>query len=356
MPIVFSFLVPITTAPLKARIREKEAAIKRLFQRIEGQEDENLCQAYEKRIGDLQKEVNELKSQLHTADVQNVPPPPPLDVAAVKTLLADLRGLLNQEIPAAAEAIRALTGPITIRQEKIPGKKRGAKWIATFSPDLLGWLHHGAKAKDYPDSITLEYLRTRNWITPDKVEVAVDHVPTYEAIAGEVSRLAAKGASVKMIAIALKVTWGTVQDALEFANTSRRPKTKPSGKRTRKRQGPPKYVAFTDEVVRLRDTEQLSFQRIAEKLNISPDTVTRAYDHGHPEAIRAAAEAGQTPKRGRYSHLGPGICERIRLGLNAGQAPGKIAANVGCAVQTVYRVRRQMRDAHEGYLEVGGSS
>ena len=54
-----------------------------------------------------------------------------------KVYLPDLRELLNQEVPMAAEAIRTLTGPIKIRQEKIPGK-RGARWIATFSPDLVG--------------------------------------------------------------------------------------------------------------------------------------------------------------------------------------------------------------------------
>lgn len=74
----------------------------------------------------------------------------------MKGLIGDLRGLLNQEIPAAAEAIRALTGPITIRQEKIAGRKVGARWIATFSPTLVSWLRQRAKAKQCPDSVTLD--------------------------------------------------------------------------------------------------------------------------------------------------------------------------------------------------------
>ena len=52
-------------------------------------------QAYERRIAELQKEVNQQKVQLGTADAENMPPPAPLDLATIKALLADLRGLLN---------------------------------------------------------------------------------------------------------------------------------------------------------------------------------------------------------------------------------------------------------------------
>ncbi len=330
------------TAPLKAAIRQKEAAIKRLFQRIEGQEDEALVQAYERRITELQKEVNHQKVQLRTADAENMPPPAPLDLTTMKTLLADLRGLLNQEIPAAAEAIRALTGPITIRQEAIPGKKRGARWIATFSPDFLGWLRRGGQAKDCPDSITLEYLAARIWINAETVEIPIDHTPRYEAIARQVADLAARGASVNTIAAALGETWPTVNQALEFARTGHRPKMKPGGKRTGRGHAGRKQIDVA-EVVRLRDEQQLSFTKIAQRLGISEGTVTRAYDRGKPQAVRDAAERGQKPQRGQDSHLRPEVFERIRVGLNAGLTPERVAENVGCSASTVYRIRRQTR-------------
>jgi predicted transcriptional regulator len=330
----------VETAPIKASIRQKEEAIDKLLQRIAGQADENLCQAYDKRICSMQKEVNELKAQLHAAESQNAPPPPPLDVAAVKALLSDLRGVFSEEIPAAAEAIRALTGPITIRQEKIPGKKRGAKWIATFTPDLLGWLRRQAKAKDYPDSITLEYLSSRIWIRPETVEVWIDHTPKYEKISAKVAELTDKGASVNTIAGALGETWATVSQALDFAKTGKRPKTKPSGKRTGE-EHPRRKKVDVAEVVRLRDERRLSLKKIARQLGISQGTAVRAYDRGNPQAVREAAERGQKPKRGRYTHLGPEVFERIQAMLTAGQAPVKLAAEVGCGVSTVYRVRRQ---------------
>jgi hypothetical protein len=36
--------------------------------------------------------------------------------------------------------------------------------------------------------------------------------------------------------------------------------------------------------------------------------------------------------------------ERIRVGLRGGQSPEKIAADIGCGVSTVYRVRRAMQE------------
>jgi len=84
-----------------------------------------------------------------------VDPPPPLDAEFVKKCLADLRGILASEVPVAAEAIRALTGPIRIRQEKPEGRKRGARWSATFTPDFLRLLQHLGRAKNYPEYTTL---------------------------------------------------------------------------------------------------------------------------------------------------------------------------------------------------------
>jgi hypothetical protein len=339
----------VSTAPLKASIREKERAIAKLFQRIEHQADKALAQAYEKRIADLQKGVNHLRDQLRAADAQNTPAPKPLDLAAVKALLPDLRAVLNQEIPAAAEAIRALTGQITVRQELIPGKTRGARWIATFSPDLLGWLRRAASDRDYPDSITLKYLCERNWITPEMVEVQLEHTPKYERLAQTIEEMVTRGAGVETVARALGVGWQTARESLEFARTGRRPVTKPSGKRGN-RSGPPKFIAHAHEVVRLHDKEQLTFESIAKRLKISKGTVTRACDHVRPEAVRAAAESVPRPQRARFSRLGPSAYERVRDGLMAGSHPQDIAAEVGCGVSTVYRIRKEMRrdDEHRG--------
>ena len=97
----------MNTAPLRTGIQQKEAAIKKLFERIEGSADEALVQAYEKRISALQKEVNELRSRLREAEAAATSRRRRRWTwLAVKALLSDLRGLLAQETPAAAEAIR----------------------------------------------------------------------------------------------------------------------------------------------------------------------------------------------------------------------------------------------------------
>ncbi len=132
-------------------------------------------------------------------------------------------------------------------------------------------------------------------------EVVIDHTPKYERTSGRVAPLAARGASLNTIAAALGQPWETVDQALSFVHTGRRPKTKPPGKRSGTRAGPPQYVCLAAEVVRLRDEKKVSFEKIAARKGASVSTVPRAYDRGRPEAVREAAEQGQRPQRGHYA-------------------------------------------------------
>ncbi|HMP08172.1 MAG TPA: hypothetical protein PJ982_17625, partial [Lacipirellulaceae bacterium] len=75
---------------------------------------------------------------------------PPLDLARVQVYLQDLRGLLNQQTPAAAEALRALVGPIVITDQPYADGRRGAHWFATFQPDFLTLLGKEAQRRQYP--------------------------------------------------------------------------------------------------------------------------------------------------------------------------------------------------------------
>jgi DNA invertase Pin-like site-specific DNA recombinase len=336
------------TKPLKASIRAKEASIEKSFHRIDGCKDEALIEAYEKRISKQQKEVQTLKLELRRLDSENTRPPKPLTADAVKGLIGDLRGLLNQEIPAAAESIRALTGPITIRQEKIARRKVGARWIATFSPTLVSWLRQRAKAKQCPDSVTLEYLSARIWITPETLEIPIDQVPKYERIADEVRKLADKGASLETISRLTGISRDTVRDGVRFSRSGVRPSINVrTCKRVRKkgRKGPtlpPKKMRLSAEVARLRDQEKLPFVDIAQRLKAAESTVTRAYDLAHQAAVEAAAEDGCTPDRGRC--VGDEkLKERIRALLTSGRRPAEIARFLRCNAKLVYYQRRLMR-------------
>ena len=333
----------VDTEPMKAKVRDYTTKIKKLVKKVE-KEDDALCEGYHVRIKELQKEVNELKTTIREAEVHNQEPPAPLDVERANVYLADLRGLLTQEIPMAAEAIRTLTGPINIRQEKIPGK-RGARWIATFSPDVGALLKKLAQKNGYPDAESLVAIPA----DPQPVEVLIEKIPKYESLAPEFKQLRDNGASVESIAHAHGMSYQYAKGILNFAETGEPPKWE-TRKRTGARQGKvPKYIEISADVVRMRDQDKIPFKQIAIIKKVGLATVCRAYDYGRPEAVREAAEKGETPRRGRYTHLGQEKFEEIRKMLGEGKKDPEIAAKVGCGTSTVGRVRRQMQaEADEG--------
>jgi site-specific DNA recombinase len=89
----------------------------------------------------------------------------------------------------------------------------------------------------------------------------------------------------------------------------------------------------------------MSFKRIAVKLSVGAQTVRRAYDHARPEAVREAAERGELPRRGQYSHLGEEVYNKIRelLSKDIDAPAATIAAVLGCGASTVNRERRKMK-------------
>ena len=335
----------VDTTPMKAEVRKKQAAIKMYFERIEKNLGKPVCEEYEERIGKLRTEIDSLKETIREAEVHNGRPLKPLDFKQVKAYLADLRKLLCQEIPMAAEAIRTLTGPIKIRQEKIPGK-RGARWIASFSPNLLALLQKVAGDKGSP--LAESFQAVPSDLQP--VEVFVEKVTKYERLAPKFKKMRDDGASVRAIASAHQMSWVYAKQILDLADTGKRPDwgsdkrqcpDKKSESDTPTVPGfgkPTKYIEIAPEVVRLRK-QKMSFAKIATKLGVSEATVTRAYDHGCPKAAREAVENGTPSKRGSYSHLGEKVFQKIRKLLRAGMEVKEIAQKVGCGTSTVYRLR-----------------
>lgn len=328
----------IDTAPLKAEARKLAANIKKYQSFIEEEPNEELCRSHNTRIKELQGRLNDVQTKLREAERQNRKPPQPLDLERREVYLPDLRELLNDDVPMAAEAIRTLTGPIAIRQEKIPGK-RGGRWIATFQPDVLALLRMVARDKGHPEAVSLAAAR----VEPLTTEVVVESIPRYEQLASKFKQLRDNGASIQALAAAHGMSWEYAKQILEFADTGKRPTWGSSQGRGSGLDKPTKYPEIANEVVRLRDEEKMSFVRIAAQLGVSDGTVRRAYDHARPEAVQEAAEQGKLPSRGRYSHLGEDVFRKIREMLRAGKKPKDIAAKVGCGPSTVYRVQRDMK-------------
>ena len=333
----------IDTASMKRNARTLDAKIMKLVKRVEDEPDEELCSVYEKRIKALQKDLKALRRQIREADQQNLAKDvKPIEMEWALTQLADLRELLNAETSVAAQAIRRLTGPITIRQEPYPNARRGARWIASFSPDLLRLVLQLARDKDRREFVMPADGERTDAAT---VEVVIEKVPKYEQFASAFKRLRDNGASIRSIAHSFGVSWPYTKEILHFAETGERPRIK-SGKSTGNGRRRCVYREIAPEVVRLRD-QKVPFRRIAAKLGVSESTVLRAYDHLRPDEVRESTDNGERTRRGRYLLLDEDKRREINRLLRSGATTTEIVRQVGCGRNTVCRARQRLKSQKE---------
>jgi DNA invertase Pin-like site-specific DNA recombinase len=333
----------VDTTPLKTEARKLIGNIRKYQGFIEEEPDEALCQSHNARVKELQGRLNEVQAKIREANRQNRKPPQPLSLDRSKVYVPDLQELLNQDIPMAAATLRTLCGPIMIRQEKVAGK-RGARWIVTFSADVVALLRQVAMDKGYPDAASLAAAPSET----QPFEVVIEKIPKYERLAPVFLEMEKNGASVQTIASAHKISWQYAKEILVFAKTGKRPEWK-SGKGGEKGLAKPaKYPDIAKDVAYLRDVKNVPFRKIAAQLKVGASTVYRAYDSAHQDAVREAAERGERPNRGRYSHLGEDVYQQIRQMLHEGKKDAEIAATVGCGTSTVGRVRRKMSAKADG--------
>jgi DNA invertase Pin-like site-specific DNA recombinase len=248
----------IDVAPKHKRCREITAKIDKLVKQVEDEADDSLCAGYHRRIKQLQHEQDQLRKELREAETQNQSPPDLLDVDHLRPYLSDIRRLLNSDVPNAAEAIRALTGPIDVRQEPHKNGKRGARWIASFSPNLIELLHQVTQDTDCPDSITLEFLCAGNWIGGQKITFAIESPPKYEELAPEFKRLYDEGASIHEIASKHSVAWRVALEFINFAETGERPAWENDQKQVQYA-GWEHFQEIAELVAELRDIKKLNW-------------------------------------------------------------------------------------------------
>ena len=123
-------LQPCTdTGPQKAQVKQLRIKIERLVKKVAETDDDRLSTAYHQQILQYQKEHNSLLATIREEEARQRLSARPIDIDAAKAYLTNLRETLDQDIPIAAEAIRALTGSIRVRQEQLPDRKR-SRWIA----------------------------------------------------------------------------------------------------------------------------------------------------------------------------------------------------------------------------------
>jgi hypothetical protein len=332
--------------PLSARVAKLQKRTRNLLATIADEDDAEVRRAYHQEVKKHRTTITELAKEIEKASSGLAEPPKPLTVDGLRGLLSGIRDVCNQELPAAAEAIRALTGPISIREEKQPGRQRGARWIATFAADLLAFLARRTGLVNYPDSATLDHLSTQKWIIPQSVDVAIEFVPKHKAIAAKVADLSVKGSSPLTIARALSTSREAVQAALEFVRSGADSTSYAGSNLSRKRgtRRPPKYAVMADKVAELREMHGMPFEKIAEELGTSIETVTHAHDLRHSQAVADAAENGKTPDRGNPRHLSDEAHKSIRAQLIAGRKRREIASDVGCSLSSIDQAACSMKN------------
>lgn len=161
----------IDTRSLKARSGKLRAEINCLLGRIKGATISSVIEVYEQEIAKLKTELDELARKIAQANRSNEPPPQDLSPGLIEAYLCDMRGVLGQEVPAAAEAIRKLTGPITVTQEPHAHTRQGARWMLNFTPSLMPLLRDVSLRLGYPDSPTMEFLCMGKWTMPESVDI-----------------------------------------------------------------------------------------------------------------------------------------------------------------------------------------
>jgi DNA invertase Pin-like site-specific DNA recombinase len=175
---------PKKTQKLTAEIRREKQRIDRLVEQVASEDDSEVRAAYHRQIKKLQTSLTEKMTAKRKLEPIAKEILKPLDLPTLMVYLGKIREVLNQDVAMAAPVLRALTGPITIYQgPKSERRSKGAIWKAVFSPNLPGCLAEIARENSYPDSLTLEYLCERIWISAKFVEVTIDYAPKYQRVA-----------------------------------------------------------------------------------------------------------------------------------------------------------------------------
>ncbi len=325
------------TGRLKAQVKQLRTKIDRLVKKVAETDNDQLSDAYHQQVLQYQKEYNVLQATIRAEEARQQLNIPPIGIDQAKTYLTHLRELLDQDIPVAAEAIRALTGPIKVRQESESGRSR-QRWVASFKPNLRELLRRVC-LPETPIGSAVAAVQVA-----DTVEVLIDKPPKYEGLADEILELQKNGVSKTALAAAYGTTWRTISETSEFAKTRKRPKPQPHKKRSSNGKNPKAtmYKALAPKVAELRDVQKKSLEWIAKELGVAEGTVNRAYDHAHPEIVRKAIDDKTKVNRGRFTHLDRTVFAKIHELARQGQSPNKIATAAGCSGNTVRREIQRM--------------
>jgi DNA invertase Pin-like site-specific DNA recombinase len=329
------------TSGLRSAERQAETRLGRLRQRLgdyEG-EDRGVITEYETQISVTKNDLSIIRSKLAEAARTDTPPPPPLNAERIKEYLGELRSVLNQEPAAVAPVLRSITGQITVEQRNYQGKKKGAEWIATFSPQLINFLAAVAKDRQHPDSLTLEYLKSRNWMPPIPAEVVLPVFAMDEDLRAKVLALR-EHQTIAMIAATLEIGVTRVRTLLGLPKSPSmcKPRKRDKSQESR-RAGVPKYQQIASEVQNLR-SQGHTWESIVAIIGVSMPTAMRAYDLATRDSSLNDIQEGRRPRRSVNSRLSVGQAEMLRTMVEACEPSHKIIEAVKCSDSSIVLARR----------------
>ena len=147
----------------------------------------------------------------------------------------------------------------------------------------------------------------------------------YEVLLPEIVKMTQAGSGIDLIARALRTSAYAVRDALHLHRTGKRPPGRVDGRRRQGRQPSkpfvPKYQKMAAEVDRRRKAGEV-FDRLAREMNVSRNTVVRAYDFGLPFSFVRIVE-NVIHRRPRGPEADPSVIQ-VERGVAGGpaKAPG----------------------------------
>jgi hypothetical protein len=170
------------------------------------------------RITQFEKQLRELTQQLRQAQSANAAPVSPVDLEQTLPLLADIRGLLNQDVVIAGPVLRRLLGKVWVKRAE--GQDAPPKaWTATFRANVVPLIAEAkARERDCPDSLSWLNLKKRIWTAfPEETLIAADADPVYQSWSSQVAALVDGGMTITQAARELGLNYAQTSYGYRFS-------------------------------------------------------------------------------------------------------------------------------------------
>ncbi|MCM2373956.1 helix-turn-helix domain-containing protein, partial [Aporhodopirellula aestuarii] len=185
------------------------------------------------------------------------------------------------------------------------------------------------------------------WTMGEALPITIVDFPNYQRIAADAIKMHKAGSPCNSIAVALEIDPSTVKRAIEWGAKNDPRFIPPADFSIRRKNPNSKTAKIGPEVARLREEEGLTFEQIAEKLDSTGNTVSRAYKQFHSAENLKAVSQGKNLNTGPKSRKIPEEkINQIRdLLTNSNLSMREIARRAGVSAWTVRHEKKRMAKA-----------